>query len=64
MAATRNSEQATTPIKHESPKAAKSETGPFNIAELIILITATVGGFHIFNFICEEAVRFIKELGQ
>lgn len=64
MAATRNSEQPTIPVNHESPKAAKSETGPFNIAELIVLITATVGGFHIFNFICEEAVRFIRELSQ
>jgi hypothetical protein len=64
MAAGGIHEQETIPVKFESPKAAKSETGPFNIAELIILTTAAVGGWYILSFVYEEAVKFIKELGQ
>ena len=67
MAAGGNREQITIPFKRESPKAAKKEskiTDPLTFPEFILFGFTAVGGYYIVSFLFQEAVKYLKQLGQ
>ena len=67
MAAGKSHEQRTIPVNYEAQKAPNQEQKPkepLTFPEFILFGFTAVGGYYIVSFLFEEAVNFIKELGQ